>query len=336
MAATAAPRTREPSSPRPLALFVNELAAQDWLILGYLVVLLVACLLGSGPRRPQALSYLSLDFAAFVLALFLARARVLDTTKAAIAYRLGLVVGVFGSFAHLQYILPTATRPPVDAQIHAFDLAVFGFEPTQVMDRFVSPATVEWFSFFYFSYFFLIVGHVLAFMVFAKRTELLNEFSLGFIAIYCIGHVLYIAVPGHGPYAFLASHFTHPIDGPFWWRLVDATVSSAEVTARTDIFPSLHTAVPTFLALFAWRHRATRPFNLLWPVLAFFASQIIVSTMFLRWHYLIDVVAGLALAFSVAMLCGRVARWETRRRTRSGRAPVWTVSRSASPARAIS
>jgi hypothetical protein len=92
---------------------------------------------------------------------------------------------------------------------------------------------------------------------------------------------------------------------------------------RTDIFPSLHTACPTFLTLFTFRNRAVRPYRYVWPVTAFFTSQIILATMFLRWHYLLDVFAGLTLA-TVAFLVSRaLPAMEARARLARGSGPVW-------------
>jgi membrane-associated phospholipid phosphatase len=94
--------------------------------------------------------------------------------------------------------------------------------------------------------------------------------------------------------------------------------------AQKDIFPSLHTAAPTFFAIFSFRHRKLVPFKYSWPVVAFLATQIIIATMFLRWHYLVDIVAGLALATTAALLGPYVADWERAKRERLGLQPAWT------------
>jgi membrane-associated phospholipid phosphatase len=60
-----------------------------------------------------------------------------------------------------------------------------------------------------------------------------------------------------------------------------------------------------------------------WPILAFATSQIILATMFLRWHYLVDITAGLALAFLAVTAADRSVRWDDARRERLGLAPAW-------------
>ncbi|HVH44775.1 MAG TPA: phosphatase PAP2 family protein [Labilithrix sp.] len=306
----------------------RELALQDWIALVYLFALSALTLAGAGPRRETALVGLSADITIYVIALVLARGKILRGAWGAVVYRLGLFAAVFGSFSQLQHILPTARAVTVDAEIYAFDRFVFGFEPAELFDRFVTPSTVEWFSFFYFGYFFILAVHVLPFMFAVKDMRLVSELSLGIIALLCCGHLLYVLVPGYGPYRHLAGHFAHDLDGPLWWPLVKATVDAGEVSARTDIFPSLHTAAPTYLALFSVRHRHRWPFRATWLPMIFVTSQIVVSTMFLRWHYLIDVIAGLVLAGLFSDLASRMTSWEEGRRRRMGRQPVFTPVRA--------
>jgi hypothetical protein len=95
---------------------------------------------------------------------------------------------------------------------------------------------------------------------------------------------------------------------------VQATVTGAG--AQKDIFPSLHTAAPTYFALFSLRYRHSAPYKYTWPITAFCASQIICATMFLRWHYLVDIFAGITLA-TVALFAGEaLTAWDLRRRAR--------------------
>jgi hypothetical protein len=96
--------------------------------------------------------------------------------------------------------------------------------------------------------------------------------------------------------------------------------------AQKDIFPSLHTAVPTMFTLLAFRFRREfRPFRWSWPVMAFCTSQIIVATMYVRWHYLIDICAEVTLAAVAVTLTDRAVRWDDARRERLGLVPAWTL-----------
>lgn len=320
--------------PPTMRRIARELAVQDWVVLAYLVVLFGCVVAGHGPRRSTALAFSAVDLVLFVAALVATRGGYVRGAAGALLYRAGVFIAVFGSFSHLQYVLPTARAIVVDADLYALDLRVLGFEPAEAFDRYVTPATTEWFSFFYFGYFFIVAAHVFPMLLTAQPPKILAEFALGFLALFCIGHVLYIVVPGHGPYQHLADHFQHELSGPVWWRAVRSTTDSVEVSARTDIFPSLHTGAPTYLALFSIRHRRLMPFRFTWLPLTIATSQIILSTMFLRWHYAVDVVAGLALATTVAFVAPRIVRREEAHRTALGKSPVWTMPWAPKPARA--
>ncbi len=317
------------TTPRARAWRVlSRFAAQDWLVGSYMLVLLLGVLRGAGPQRGAALGYVLGDCAVFASCMLVARSGVHDRRwrlAGDALYRVGLIGAVVGSFLQLHLILPTVSARIVDGSIYRLDLAVFGFEPAVSWDRFVTPATTEWFSFFYYSYFFILCAYLLPMALFERRLRVLSELSIGLLFVVCVGHTLYLAVPGLGPHAYLQGQFQHELSGSFWWPTVKAAVDSVggDGASRKDIFPSLHTACPTFLTLFTFRNRAHRPYRYVWPVTAFFTSQIILATMFLRWHYLLDVIAGLTLA-TVAFLVSRaLVPAEARARVSQGTGPVW-------------
>ncbi len=325
--------TSTPLTTRRMPLLLVKLAAQDWLLLAYLTVLLVQVLTGSGPRKQTAIQCVLMDFAVWVGVLVATRSRLLAEWPrvASALYRAGIGFPVLASFLQLQYILPTAGRHPLDATLYAFDLRVFGVEPAQAWDRFVAPGTTEWFAFFYYGYFFLIAVHVLPMLGLAPSGRFLAKFSFGFIWLYCVGHAMYTFVPAYGPYSYLAHELHHPLEGSFWWPLVRRAVDSVDGGARTDVFPSLHTAMPTYLSIFSFLERKRLPFKYTWLPLSLFTTQIIGATMFLRWHYLVDICAGITLAVS-AVLMSRVAlRWDAERE-RQGGDPPWPRGSSAASA----
>jgi hypothetical protein len=237
-------------------------------------------------------------------------------------YRTALVFTLLGHFFQLRDILPAVAPWSVDSSLYTLDVRVFGLEPSVQFDRFVTPRTTEWFAFFYFLYFLLLCGHILPMLYWSRDTRVLGRFAAGILLMFLSAHLLYMLVPGWGPYWYLRDTFHHPLTGGPFWRLVQETVEAGG--AQKDVFPSLHTAAPTYLAIFSFRHRKLVPFRYSWPVVAFSATQIILATMFLRWHYLIDIVAGLALAITVSLLGQRIADWEYAKRERLGLQPAWS------------
>ncbi|MDP9001500.1 MAG: phosphatase PAP2 family protein [Myxococcota bacterium] len=304
--------------------WVKNFASQDWLTVGYLVVLLGALVLGKGPNRDACLIRVSADLGVFLFIIALVRGQVLrwGGVASSLIYRTAVIGAMLSSFFQLREILPAVSPWTDDARIYAFDLHVFGFEPSIVFDRYVAPATTEWFAFFYFLYFLILSVHILPMVYWQRDTHLLGRFGTGLLLIFCVAHVAYMIVPGFGPYWYLKDAFHHQLQGATFWRLVREAVEAGG--AQKDIFPSLHTAVPTYFAIFSFRHRRLLPFKLWWPAIAFLATQIIIATMFLRWHYLIDVVAGVTLAVAGSLLGQHIANWERAKRERLGLQPVWT------------
>lgn len=299
-------------------------ATQDWLVGAYLLVLLVSVMFGGGPHRTTAVAWLLVDVVVFFACMLVARSQVERWRLAAdVLYRAGLIGALIASFLQLHLILPAASDRVLDADLYQLDLALFGFEPAESWDRFVTPATTEWFSFFYYSYFFILCLYLLPMAAFERRIRVLSELSAGLLFVVCVGHCVYLAVPGRGPWAYLGGQFHHELQGGFWWPIVRNAVDSVDGSARKDIFPSLHTACPTFLTLFTFRNRAHAPYRYVWPITGFFTSQIILATMFLRWHYLIDVVAGLTLAVTAFVLSVAIVPAEATLRAQLGAGPVW-------------
>ncbi len=300
---------------------VRNLAVQDWVFLAYFTIFFFALVFGSGPNRPPQMMRVGGDMLVLVTGLLATRGELLQpgTRLSSLVYRFTIFGTIFLSYFQLQYILPGVSSRAFDAQILSLDMKLFGFEPAVAWDQFVTPVTTEWFAFFYFGYFGLLALHVLPFLLWAKDRDLTARFSLGVYTVFCTAHILYMVVPGFGPYKTL--HFDHELTGGPFWHLVVQTVTGAG--AQKDIFPSLHTAVPTYFVLFSFINRHRAPFKYTWPLVAAFASQIVIATMFLRWHYLIDIFAGMTLATCAVIASTKINAWERARRTRLGLPPIF-------------
>ena len=307
---------------RPLVAVARRLAVHDWLILGFLGWLWLEAWQGMGPDRPQCLLAMSVLLGAFVVTLALVRGHVVaEGATTYVLYRVMALACVQLTYFVLRKLLPEAQPGSLDDALYRLDLRLFGVEPTLWADRFVTPHLTEWFSFFYFSYFALLIAHVIPILFFERRVRLLSEFGLAMFAVVCLTHVLYFLVPGFGPHRHLAALFHHSLPAGRWHDMVMRAVASGG--AQKDIFPSLHTGAPSLMAMFSFRHRAVRPFRYSWPLVAFFSVNIMGATIYLRWHYLVDVIAGLALAWAATAIAPRVIRWEERRRERLGLEPTW-------------
>ena len=320
----AAPRSAPKPLPERLHLRVlRELAIHDWIVLIYLTILTLAVSMSEdSPVRTRCLGHVALMLAFAVAVLtFVRGGLVKDNFVAPLAYRVAVYGTVQISYFELRELLPLVNPSTLDAQLSFIDEHVLHFEPSLFTDRFVSSATTEWFAFFYFGYFALLASHVLPMVFVSRRNELVAPFALGMIFVYAMAHTLYMVVPGYGPVRYLAERYQHDLPSGVWLNAVLNAVQSGG--AQKDIFPSLHTAGPVFLSLFSFHHRDKLPFKYTWPFVSFFSANIVIATMFLRWHYLIDVIAGLALSMGGFYVATWLSRREVQYREQNGYQPVW-------------
>ena len=299
-------------------------SVQDGLLLGYLVVVW-ALLRRAGAVSIDAPAVRTVIVSFIVVAAGTLFARGLTDVPArirSVVYKLTCTFAVLQNYLMLRDVLPLVRPDSVDAALLRVDLAIFGVEPALWMERFNTRGVVEYFAFFYYSYFFICLVYLVLAIFVARPGRGTAEFAIGTAIVYCVGQIGYMAVPAYGPVVALADQFVGPIDGGFFWGCVSRAVAAGG--AMKDVFPSLHTAAPVWFALHAFaRAESDRRYRPLAWITAFFAANIIISTMFLRWHYAIDVVAGLALAFSASALARRLARWEDECRRRAGVDGAW-------------
>jgi hypothetical protein len=240
-------------------------------------------------------------------------------------YRTVLVGMVLMNYLSLREVLPIIRSDTVDMALLRVDLLLFGVEPALWLERLNTRPIIEWFSFFYFSYFFICFIYMAVAVYVRRPGRATAEFAIGTALVYCLGQLGYMAVPGYGPIVALRDAYQGPLDGGFFWGCVSSTVQAGG--AMKDIFPSLHTAAPLFFTLYAFHcARSDRRFLVPAVVTGFFSLNIIISTMVLRWHYAIDVVAGIALASGATFLAVRLARWEEGFRARLGEPAPWSFS----------
>lgn len=316
------PTTRQRDSAlRPRLL--RDVAFHDWLVGGF-VLLLSVMGLGAAPHplKARAATHMVGLALAVVGTIVTVRSGLLTARPLApLLYRTAILGGVLGPYFVLRDLAPVVSPHDLDAELRWLDIAIFGGEPAVWMQRFVTPSSTEWFAFFYLGYFWMLAMFTLPITYLTDREPLMAEFATGMFLIYCLGQTLYLLVPGFGPLYAFPEAFAAPLPrGPVYDALMRTVAAGS---AMKDIFPSLHTAGPLFMTLFAFRHRRERVFRVAWPVTALVTANILVATLLLRWHYAIDVVAGAVLGIGAFAASTLVPAWERARRHARGAAALW-------------
>jgi membrane-associated phospholipid phosphatase len=190
---------------------------------------------------------------------------------------------LWGDATHL---LVTRDR---DAELIALDQWLFGCQPSLALQRFVSPPLTAWMQFAYF--FHLLNIPIVACYIYVRRERTrFREMMCGLIVIFFFGLLGYVLVPAIGPVYTLRDQYTVPLT-----QSLEVFTRQMEfmdfARIQRDVFPSMHTAVSFIVWLYAYRNS-----RWLFLLLSPFILSLWVSTVYLRYHYLIDVIAGLILA----------------------------------------
>jgi membrane-associated phospholipid phosphatase len=192
-------------------------------------------------------------------------------------------------YKEMAVLIPAIRHSNSDQWLSDLDLRLWGAHPTVWLERIYHPALTEYLQIVYT----LFVPAVLLVAYLLWRKRFFAEFqyyafliALGFLTSY----VGYLLVPARGP-RFLLRHLQHvPLQGMWLFQNMQSTLDRLE-SAHYDCFPSGHTE----LTILAWWSTRMVSKPLFWAYFGYTLS-IIFATVYLRYHYTIDLLAGSVLA----------------------------------------
>ncbi len=199
--------------------------------------------------------------------------------------------------------LITATRGGArDDLLIAADRAIFGVDVTVWLERFARPGVNDVFYVFYATYYFIAL--TLSVFLWIRDRNTARRFVFTLMLVYYVSYAGYFTIPAYGPRFAQADLYTKSLTETPVARAINDTINHLEKT-KLDVFPSGHTMISMAVLIVAWK-RARDVFWWLLPV----ASILIASTVFCRFHYVVDLIAGTALAFLVVPIGDRIYdRW---------------------------
>jgi len=194
-------------------------------------------------------------------------------------------------FNELQYLVHPINPVDIDAQLMTIDYALLGVHPTVWCERFMVLWVTEYMQLAYVTFYFL--PFILCAPLYRQGQFLAFRVSLcALLLSYYVSYLLYFLTPARGPRFYLAAYHMLPLTGLWLTTPLQATLDALEGMQR-DAFPSGHTAIAIIVLTMAARYQR----RLFYPLLGI-AVSLMVSTVYLRYHYVIDVVAGVFLAVS--------------------------------------
>jgi len=189
-----------------------------------------------------------------------------------------------------------------DDRVIAWESAVFGFQPLVWIQKFYTPPLTEWMFFVYVVY--IVIYPILGAVIFFRRGEEANEdylFQLGLINLVCgLGFILF---PVAGPMRWekVRVLLTEPLRSGVFGSVAEYIRAHIHGTGGT--IPSPHCAVATVM-WFMSRKYTRWGFVLLTPVIL----SLYVSTVYGRFHYVSDMVIGIAVAVLAVLAAPSIAR----------------------------
>jgi hypothetical protein len=189
-----------------------------------------------------------------------------------------------------------------DALLLRWDMRLFGGTGSVWFDPYVRGWLTSLMTIAYVLH--LVMPPVIGLLWYGRDLRVFRHFLLAILIAAIMASQGYMLVPAIGPGFAFPSLYHHTLSGSIYANIT-GLIDSAR--APRDVFPSLHVGLSTIVLWFAWRH-SRWTFGILLPVVV--ANWI--STLYLRYHYTIDVFAGWFVALSAIWLADRALRLEAR------------------------
>jgi len=199
------------------------------------------------------------------------------------------VIFLFSIFESFFMLLPYFNNNRYDALLEKADLFILGVSPTLWVEQFISPMLTDILYLFYFFYFPMPLI-ILGWMLKKKKYKEIEKTMFIFLFCYYGAYLLYFLIPAQGPRFFLSESYTIPLKGYFLAGPIHAIIDTLEPN-KLDAFPSLHTAILIVTMAVSYLYNK-KIFIWFLPL----TVGILISLIYCRYHYFIDIMAGLIWA----------------------------------------
>ncbi len=223
------------------------------------------------------------------------------------------------TFKQIYFMVKPIRTYDFDNLFIAIDRWMLGTDPTHFLHQIANPVLTEVLQIIYGMFYLLPI--FLGLFLLRKKRFVAMDFALFTIFYgFCLSYLGYFLLPGIGPRFTLHNFFTINEQLPglfltnFLRELVNAgesipagTPNPAEVVQR-DIFPSGHTMI-TLIVIYLSVKLKSRSRYFFVPI----GSLLIFSTVYLWYHYVIDLIAGLAFMIFAVWSAKYIFNWWRRK-----------------------
>ena len=205
-------------------------------------------------------------------------------------------------FKQVYFIIFYLKPPDWDLLLIKIDFMIFGVNPTQWIYQFNNPYLTEFLQWIYAYYYPMVAVFGLELYLWKKYKEFKYTLFILFFSFY-FSYILYIIFPANGPRFHLHdfSAISSDLPGVFITEYIRAFlnfgesippgVSNPQDYVQRDAMPSLH-IITAFLIMYLSKKFGSKSFYFYFPY--FFLMM--AATVYLRYHYVVDIAGGLAVS----------------------------------------
>lgn len=204
-------------------------------------------------------------------------------------------------YREMASIIPAVRHARFDQSLANLDLTVWGAYPTVWLERIYSPALTEFLQIIY-TLFIPMTLLVPVIIWYQKRYSDFRYMAFLLSLGYLVSYLGYLIVPARGPRFQLGSLQHAPLQGLWLFDAMQSLLNNLEHD-HFDCFPSGHTEL-TVLAF--WLSRYISPG--LFKAYFFYTLAIVFATVYLRYHYTADLLAGVVVALVLILAAPRLYR----------------------------
>ncbi len=199
--------------------------------------------------------------------------------------------------------------------LHPRDYDALLIDPTRWIAQYAHPLLTEYLQVCYVSFYLLPIIVALSFFL-QRRISTMLSFGRMIVFSFYVSYLAYFALPAIGPrftlheFDRLDQELPGLVLTPALRALVnegggiEPGAANPEKVVNRDCFPSGHTMMTLLTIVLAWRYRSS--VRLLVTIIG---ASLIVATVYLRYHYVVDLIAGALCAGAMLIVEPRVYRW---------------------------
>jgi membrane-associated phospholipid phosphatase len=199
------------------------------------------------------------------------------------------VVFLIAVFETFFMVVPYFSTWRSDDVLARLDFAILGVTPTEWATRWAAPWLTEIMYCCYLFYFpmpLILVGWMWA----RSKLRELEESYFVYLTCFYASYLFYFVFPAEGPRFHLTALHSEPLPGLVLTEPIRHLIDALEPN-KFDAFPSVHAAIMLTTMLLAFRHNRRMFASLMAP-----AIGIAISLVYCRYHYVVDVLVGFAIA----------------------------------------